>query len=315
MKRLAARVLAALVAASFPLAASAASGLAWDSVTKISMGGDSATLQPGDFDSDFAAAAAAQPPQQQSGGGIFNQIHQAMGMGAQLQQMMQTGIAQRHYLAGSKERTDDVARQTATIVDCAARTITTLDLQRKTYSVVSMDRPQTGGPAGAPASPAAQRDDGTKVAVAVSNAALGALQVGGQSTDGYRSQIAITETSASGESRTQNGELLAYYSALPTPAAGCAPQHSMAGPAGAMMGGYSRIMRALSSGGTDPRFSVKQSGPALPLGRMAMYDALTLGAQGRGATIVTERGNVRTIGPDDPAFAIPPGFTQVSASP
>jgi len=315
MKRLAGRVLAALVIASFPLGASAANGWAWDSVTKISMDTDTGTLQPGNFDSDFAAAAAAQPADQQSGGGIFNQIHQAMGMGAQLQQMMQTGFAERHYLAGSKERTDDVARQTATIVDCAARTVTTLDLRAKTYSVSSMDRPQTAAPGGAPGSPGTQRDDATKVSVAVSNSALGPLQLGGQSTDGYRSQMTITETSASGESRTQNGELLAYFSALPMPDANCAPNSAMPGPRAAMMAGYARVMRALSSAGTDSRFSLKQSGPPLPRGRMTMYDAFTFGAQGRGATFITERGNVRAIGPDDPVFAIPAGFTQVSASP
>ncbi|MGB6645967.1 MAG: hypothetical protein WBE35_13125, partial [Candidatus Cybelea sp.] len=74
--------------------------------------------------------------------------------------------------------------------------------------------------------------------------------------------------------------------------------------------GYMSAMRALASAGGDPRFSVSQSGPRLPLGRLPMYDAMTLGMQGQGATFVTERGNVRSIDAKDPIFSVPEGFTQ-----
>ena len=116
--------------AGFPLTVAAPNGLAWDSVTKVVTNADPSTLQPGSFDTDYAAAAAAPP----SGGGMAGQVKQ--------------GIAEQHYAAGSKDRTDNVAQQTATIVDCVARTITTLDLRRKTYNVVSMDQsasPSSGG--------------------------------------------------------------------------------------------------------------------------------------------------------------------------
>lgn len=175
------KLIAFATLATLPLAAPASpNGLAWDSVTKIVMNAAPASLQPGSFDADFAAAASVQQPEQ-NGGGIFNQMKQAMAMGQSMQQMMQYGFAARHYVAGSKERTDDLALQTATIVDCAARTITTLDLRRKTYRVVSMDQSSatsSGGGGGGPQAGATQ--DNTRIAISVANTALGGREVAGQ---------------------------------------------------------------------------------------------------------------------------------------
>jgi hypothetical protein len=79
----------------------------------------------------------------------------------------------------------------------------------------------------------------------------------------------------------------------------------------AMTSGYSQVMRALGMGGRDPRVTLKQSGPALPSQNLAMYEAATLGGGAGGAgTIVTERGNVRPVGPNDPIFSVPAGFTR-----
>lgn len=305
---------AALIAASIlPTAApAAAAGLAYDTVTKFGMNGDAASQQPGDFNADFTAAAAVQTPDQGGGGGFFAKINQAMAMGQTMQQMMKSGLAERHYVAGSKDRTDNLNMQTATIVNCAARTITTLDLRRKTYKTVSMDQPSSssGGGGGAPGSP--MHDDGTRVAVTVANSALGSREVAGQPTSGYRSDMTITETNASGESQTQNGNMVAYYSSYgnPTPTcsrAGVASRQT--GPP--MMGNFAQLMAALNSAGMDRRFSLKQSGPPLPLGKLAMFSAVTFtGGKGSGMTFVTERGNVRSISEADPVFAIPADFTQ-----
>ena len=135
---LAVAIAIALLAGSALPACAAPGGLAWDSVSKLAMSADAGSLQPGSFSDDFAAASAPQ----QSGGGLFGHMipQQALAM-------MHSGIAERHYVAGSKERTDQVAAQTATIVDCRARTITTLDLAKKTYRVTSMDQPSASGPA------------------------------------------------------------------------------------------------------------------------------------------------------------------------
>ncbi|MGA8576513.1 MAG: hypothetical protein WB609_12630 [Candidatus Cybelea sp.] len=310
------RTLAAIVAlAALPISGTAASnGLAWDAVMKFSMNADPSSLQPGPFDSNFAAAAAVQAPDQGGGGGIFNQMHKAVAMAQAAQQMMQTGTAEHHYVAGSKERIDRLAFQTATILDCAARTITTLDLRRKTYRVESMDSSSGSGSSGEGSGGSKFTDDGTRVAISVTNTALGARNVGGQPTSGYRSDMVITTTKPSDESQTENGNLLAYYSSDASPALNCASGGEGA-PAGgargmAMMGRYALIMRALAAHGMSSRFSLKQSGPPLPLGKLAMYDAMTFAQGGNGVTISTERGNLRPIGANDPAFSIPTDFTQ-----
>jgi hypothetical protein len=302
-------VLSSLLASAPLEAIASSSGLAWDSVTKIAVNADPATLSPGSFDSDFATAAAVQQPEQ-SGGGIFKQIHQAMSEGQSMQQMMKSGMAEHHYVAGSKDRTDRLFSQTATIVDCTARTITTLDLRRKTYKVASMDQPSSPGSGGTSSQGRSSEND-TRVAISVTNTALGARNVGGQPADGYSSQMTITETSSSGPAQTQNGNLRAWYSSFANPVPTCSGGSPMTGGrAAAAMAGYMSAMRALASTGGDPRFSISQSGPRLPLGRLPMYDAMTFDGQGQAATFVTERGNVRSIDANDPIFSVPEGFTQ-----
>lgn len=310
--------LATLVAASAgmpPVAVAAPTGIAWDSVMKFSLEGDASSQQPGSFDSDYAAASAVQMPDQGGGGGIFGQINRAKAMAQATQQMMKTGSAQRHYIAGSKERTDNLLFQTATITDCSARTITTLDLRRKTYKVESMDSPSSGsGSSGGGSGGSRFSDDGSRVAVAVTNTALGARDVGGLPTNGYRSDMKITITKTSGESQTEQGNMVAYYSNDASPGLSC-PSAGFGGAgmgAGgmAMMGKYSLIMRAIAAHGLSSRFSLTQSGPPLPAGKLAMFDAITFDAQGHPVTVSTENGNVRSIAATDSAFSIPTDFTQ-----
>lgn len=302
-----------IVSAAVPGGASApASGWAWDSVTKILRNADAASLPPGSFDQDYAQAASVQPASDSSG--------------QHMQALMQNGFAERHYVAGSKERTDSVSEQTAIIVDCAARTITTLDLRKKTYRVVSMDQqsaPSSGNSNGAPAPRAT--DDGTRVAITISNTTLGAREVSGQPTNGFSSEMSFRETKPSGESQSYNGDLVGYYTQMAEPAPDCssrtAESNGPSGPSGArayseMTAGYARFMDALSRAGLDSRFTVKQTGPALPRSDFAMYEAATIGGgPGGGATFVTERGNVRSIAASDPIFSIPSDFTPAPASP
>ena len=105
---------------------------------------------------------------------------------------MQSGLAERHYVAGTKERTDHVAQQTATIVDCAARTITTLDVANKTYRVTSMESPSS--PSSGGGSDSSSGSDNTRVAITITNTALGSKTLGGLPASGFRSDMAITET-------------------------------------------------------------------------------------------------------------------------
>ena len=308
-------VAVALFLGSSPFAATAASGLAWDSVSKLAMTADPSSLQPGSFDDDYSAAASAPPPAQ-GGGGLFGHFKQQIAMAQSAQQMMQTGLAEKHYVAGSKERTDEVVMQTATITDCVARTITTLNLRDKTYRVVSMDQPSVPTSGGSSAGGSAPKDDGTKIAIVVANTALGARAVGGEQTNGYRSDMSFTETKPTGESHTQNANLIAYYTAFTQPFPHCSGGGAWSGTVSpgqglAMMAAASRMMRELAAAGLDKRFSLKQSGPTLPFVNFSMYQAVGFAAgNGQGATFVTERGHVHPVDANDPAFSIPSDFTR-----
>jgi hypothetical protein len=309
-------VAVALFTASSPFAAAAPSGLAWDSVSKLAMGTDPSSLQPGSFDDDYSAAASAQAPAPK-GGGLFGQLKQSIAMAQNAGQMIQTGMAEKHYVAGSKERTDYVSTQTATITDCVARTITTLNLRNKTYRIVSMDQPSATSSGGKSAGGSAPKDDGSKVAIAITNTALGARAVGGEQTNGYRSDMSFTETKRTGESHTQDANLVGYYAAFTRPFPNCFGRGMVSGDSMspgqgmAMMAAASKLMGELASAGVDKRFSLTQSGPALPVLHFSMYEAVMFSAKnGQGAAFVTERGHVHPVDANDPIFSVPSDFTQ-----
>jgi hypothetical protein len=298
-------------------AAGSPGGLAWDSVTKFMPGTDASALAPGSFDADYAAASQAQIQTKSGGGGLFAAIKQAQSVAGEMQTLMHSGFAERHYVAGSKERTDQVAYQTATIVDCDARTITQLDLRAKTYRVTSMDAPAESHPAPNTPSTVPQplpSGSNTKVAIALTNTALGSQEVGGEPTDGFRSDMKLTTTDSSGASQTMNAQLIGYYSSRSNPEPACSRMGTSgnnAHPAAGMMLAASRFKQVLASAGTDRRVTLSQSGPALPVGRLSMFDAATFTAGSRGgATFVTERGNVRPVDSNDPVFSVPSDFTE-----
>ncbi len=309
-------VVALVYAAPLGTAASPG-GWAWDSVSKLAQNSGSAVIYPGDFDGDFSVAAQVSPPPD-TGGGLMGKLKQVMATGASMTALMENGVAQHHYVAGTKERTDNIAFQTATIVDCAARTVTTLDLAKKTYHVASMDAGSgSSGSGGAPGKPGG---DGTKIAISVSNTSLGPLQVSGEPTHGFSSHVKVTETKPSGESNTQTADVVSYFAGFSNPVPQCArfggavlsSQSGMQGGQGlAIIAGASRLMNELSSSGADQRFSVEQSGPPMPLGHFSMFDVVSItGSAGHNVNFVTERGHVRSIDPADPIFSVPADFTQ-----
>ncbi len=177
-----------------------------------------------------------------------------------------------------------------------------------------MDSPSSGsGSSGGGSGGSKFSDDGSRIALRVTNTALGARNVGGLPTNGYRSDMTITTTKPSGESQTEQGNMVAYFSNDASPGLSC-PSAGFAAPGGAagmaMMGKYSLIMRAIAAHGLSSRFSLTQSGPPLPAGKLAMFDAMSFSAQGHSVTISTENGNVRSIAANDSAFNIPTDFTQ-----
>jgi len=302
-----------------PLGAPASSGgWAWDSVSKFAENGGSAAIYPGDFEGDFSVATQVSPPPD-AGGGLMGRLKQAMANGQSMTALMQNGVAQHHYVAGAKERTDNIVFQTATIVDCTARTITTLDLAKKTYHVVSMDA-GSGSSGGSGATRGQSGNDGTKVAISVSNTGLGPLQVAGEPTHGFSSHVKVTETKPSGESKTQTADIVSYFAGFANPVPNCArfggavlsgQSGAQGGQGLALMANASRLLRELSTAGADQRFSIEQSGPPMPLGHFSMFDVVSLtGNSGHNVNFVTERGHVRSVDAADPVFSVPPDFTQ-----
>jgi hypothetical protein len=300
-------------------ASAAASGLAYDSVTRFKMGGDPAGVQPGSFATDFEQASQVRAKEPSGGGGMFGMAKQAMEAAQGAAAIFQNGVAQRHYIAGARERTDDIAQQKATITDCAARTITTLDLAKKTYRVVSMDQPvQTGTPSPSKPQPV-PTDDGSKVAIVLTTTSLGPKTISGDPTNGYNLDMKMTTTKPNGESKTTDISMTSYYSNYAEPHLTCPRAESAAdrGPAAGAMASYSTAMRALAGNSKDGRFKVSASGPALPAGRLSLFDVFAPkpeaganeGPKG-GFGMVLERGHVRTIADGDPVFSVPSDFTK-----
>jgi hypothetical protein len=288
-------------------------GIAYDSVTKFQKSGDEG-LQPGSFTSDFQAAA------QPAGGddaprGPFG-LGKVMAKAQAAVAMFKTGTAEREYTAGSKQRVDHIALGNAEITDCAARTITTLDLKKKTYTVTSLDAPVGHAPpSGHHAAPEpAATDDGSKVAVAITTKSLGMKNLEGAAATGYDSDIKTTVTKPGSDPQTVDMALTAYYSAFARPSLAC-PEASRTGasqgPAAGAMVQYALAMRALRAGPGDGRFTVTSSGPALPMGKLPLWEAIAMkGEHDTAFNIVMERGNVHAISANDAIFAVPADFTK-----
>jgi hypothetical protein len=313
-----------------PVTTFAATGVAYDSVTKFSIGqGDGSAPAPGTFSADFQAASSAEAS-------ASNTPKMPFGLGKMMAKAqaaiatLKSGTAEKHYIGATKERIDNVAEQTGDITDCTARTITHLDLAKKTYSVESLDHPMpTAAPATSHASAPgpAPTDDGTKIAIDLTTKSLGPMTIDGVATTGYNMNIKMTATKPTGESSTINMLMTAYYSAMPDPSFSCprpadyypagAPQNAR----GASMAMYGMMMQALSTKGSS-RFKITNSGPSIPFGKLAMWTDTQMvapgaaapnpGAPAGGFSIISERGDIKTpLADNDQIFSIPAGFTKV----
>ncbi|MGH7707698.1 MAG: hypothetical protein ACREM6_07200 [Vulcanimicrobiaceae bacterium] len=313
----AAALAAMMLPATVGLAAPSA-GLAYDSVMKFQVGADPATLQPGTFAADFATASAAKSEQPSGRGGLLGHMKAAIAAAKSATEIFHNGSAEHVYVAGLRRRTDVIATQSATILDCSARSETLLDMAKKTYRVVSLDAPSTpadtGSHRGSSKPEPAATDDGSRYTLTVATKALGPETIEGTATSGYSSDITMTVTRPSGESQTSKMLLRAYYAATAQPQLSCyRGVPATAGPPGqaaGSMAGYGALMRALSTKG-DSRFHVTSTGPALPVGRLALFETVTFsGQRGSGVTIETERGNVRPVAAADPVFSVPSDYTR-----
>jgi hypothetical protein len=314
-----------VLATVIPAAAAPSPGIAYDSVTKFVMGGDAQSTQPGTFETDFQTAS--QPVQQPKGGGLFGGLSASLAQGMAGMSMFKNGLAERHYIAPPRERTDNPAAQTATILDCQARTLATLNLKNKTYTLVSIDAPQKpvaggsrgGAPQGVPT------DDGTRIAINVTNQALGKRQIGPDLADGYKSNMTMTVTKADGTSSTSQIVKTDYLIDFADYTLTCKSlAQNVPGPGSAAMAQYAMAQRAMAT--KNSRFSMTSSGPAIPANRFPLFTMTTMGGSGAAAgsggpsgapaggsfASIMERGHERAITSDDPIFSIPADFTKTN---
>jgi hypothetical protein len=305
----------ALLAAGLPAEAPAAGdGFAYDSLTKFVAGND-APPPPGSFASDFQVAA--NPPPAGDSPKLPFGLGKSMGQMQAAMSLFKAGTAERHYIAGNKYRVDHIALNTAEITDCGARTLTTLNLKDKTYTVVSLEQPESHeGGDGAPgkARPALS-DDRTKVAVSLTTRALGEKTLDGTPASGYDANFKTTITKAGGDTQSFAMETTAYYAGIAQPSEYCNQSH--AGVAGMMPGGgasamaaYQTAMRAVREAKGNPRFTVTSSGPDLPAGKFALYELITMKGEHGSFNMLMERGDVHSIGESDPVFSVPPDFAK-----
>ncbi len=226
----------------------------------------------------------------------------------------------RRYMTMQRERIDDVCKREATIIDCIDRTVTSLALDAKTYTVVSLDMPYDDGIAEIAAH---VKRSGLKSKLVITRAALGQRKVGGYVTDVYRRNDRQTTVSDLFTITTQ--ETWTYYF-LPTllPRLTCtdvaAPWLSRYGSPGRYDPGFRSYFDARSAAIAMASGSQRsESGANLPPLRIALF---SVGERFQRQTGVNdfnyffeiESGNIRPIPSDDPAFTVPSEFTKQSTA-
>ena len=265
-------------------------GIAYDSLVRGAIGATaSPSIPQSNFDDDYRTASQGGPSQKLS-----------------------TGIAIRAYLTPSKERTDYLNVQRATIIDCAAKTVTTLDLSAKTYSVHNFDRPY---PSTQATSVFASTFKDSKRTVAVATVALGPKTVKGVSADGYAVETSTTTTLASGRVMSSKANLTAYYTETRVPQLECPKARALAIAEGLPFGRTTALgptVRNALQGANTNTTTVRQ-GPRAPTDRMPIFETWSMrmstpSGTPTSLTVLMECGHVRVIASDDPVFSIPSDF-------
>jgi TonB family protein len=265
-------------------------GIAYDSLVRGEIGATaSPSIPQSSFDDDYRTASQGRPSQ-----------------------TLSTGIAIRAYLTPSKERTDYLNVQRATIIDCAAKIVTTLDLSAKTYSVHNFDRPY---PSTQATSLFASTFKDSKRTVAIATVALGPKTVKGVSADGYAVETSTTTTLASGRVMSSKTNLTAYYTETRVPQLECPKARALAIADGLPFGRTTLLdptVRNALQGANTNTTTVRQ-GPRAPTDRVPIFEAYSMrlstpSGTPTSSTVLMEFGHVRVIASDDPVFSIPADF-------
>lgn len=241
-------------------------------------------------------------------------------MGAGFANFLQPHLM-RYALWNGWERVEDVTAQTATIRKCDIGQVIQLNLAAKTYTIYTPSteplptaRPMAPGPGSRP-QPAQQAQPGTAVATLDNTTTpLAPLKIEGEQTSGYHTVTSFSTTQATGSCHNGSASIdtLQYLAPLSPPAVTSCPVRPPEG--------LPETATPPTPGGCKPTFSMHRSGPTVPTGRLALYSLVSFGAAtsatpppGRPSSMgfLTERGNLKTLGPADAGlFGIPQGFTK-----
>ncbi|MDB5042311.1 MAG: hypothetical protein JWN27_3037 [Candidatus Eremiobacteraeota bacterium] len=258
-----------------------------------------------------------------------NALEQSMGaqfgaLGAAARGFLQPHLLRYAYWNGW-ERVDDVGAQTATIRKCDIGQVIRLDLARATYSVYTPDTEPTAAPAApapgrrgrAPAADPAQ--PGTMVAdLTEATTSLGPLRIENQATTGYNATTTLSTTQSTGSCRDGSASIrtVEYFSGLTQPTVTSCPLRRPALPRTA-----GEVVTA-PAGGCKPTFTFHRSGPTPPTTKLALYALVSFsggaspapqaaGSPAGGVAFLTERGNLKTLGPaDSGVFEVPANFSR-----
>jgi hypothetical protein len=258
-----------------------------------------------------------------------NALEQSIGaqfgaLGAAARGFLQPHLLRYAYWNGW-ERVDDVGAQTATIRKCDIGQVIRLDLARATYSVYTPDTEPTAAPAApAPARrgrPAADPGQpGTMVAdLTEATTTLGPLRIENQATTGYNATTTFTTTQSTGSCRDASASIrtVEYFSNVTQPTVTSCPLRRPALPrtAGEVV--------TTPTGGCRPTFTFHRSGPTPPTTKLALYALVSFSGGASpapqpagspaagGVGFLTERGNLKTLGPADAGvFEVPANFSR-----
>ena len=317
-----------------PLAVPAAvpvSGIAYDEVTKIIIGGG--TPEPGTFAADFDSAVKTQKSVAAPGAhrGLLGGIMNTMDTAKNAVGMLKSGTASSKYYLAGWERTDDPGAQTAVIEKPSQHQIIYVNLAKKTYRLVDtsaqspsepppVERPRGGaGRPTQPAQPAQPAQPGTgKLDISVSTTSLGPRAIENVPTTGYRVTFSLAETQSTGSCSDGN-----FQTAMSEYVSNYAQPHLRVSPATMgrpiAMSGARPEMSALPAGCAPTTTMHTSVGTQPPSDRLVMWMLMVVNAgapsaQGQmsgGFSTLVERGNVRALGASDLSlFDIPADFTK-----
>jgi len=323
-----------LIAVAFPLvpiagaAAVPVTGIAYDEVTKIIIGGG--TPEPGTFAADFDSAVNTQKSVAAPGAhrGLLGGIMNTMDTAKNAVGMLKSGTASSKYYLKGWERSDDPGAQTAVIDKPSLHQIIYLNLAKKTYRLVDtsvqspseptpVERPRGG--AGRPSQPSQPAQPGTgKLDITVSTTSLGPRAIENVPTTGYRLTFGLVETQSTGSCSDGNFQtaMSEYVSNYAQPHLRVSPV-TMGRPMA--MSGARPEMSALPAGCVPTTTMHTAVGTQPPSDHLVMWMLMVVNAgapsaQGQmsgGFSTLVERGNVRALGASDLSlFDIPADFTK-----